>query len=310
MLGEYFVGLFLIAFSISSWGIYFLRQYLLKKQILNDIPVERSNHKIATPKGAGIIIVIGFIFIWLKFNIYFSIIDIKEVMMVCLCMLILSIISFYDDVKDISQLPRLFVHIISAMMVVQYFHRHNIFFPIEIMPPVLEKLLLILAFAYFINIYNFMDGIDGITAINTITISIGLGVMFYLYGISNNLLYSIFILVGLMFGFLIFNWHPAKIFIGDVGSIPLGFIIGYLNFNLSMNGHLPACILLNSYYIFDASYTLIKRIMRGEKFWMPHSEHIFQIAVRSGKSHSYVSLCVGIFNIFMLCIVISFKEYL
>ena len=133
-----------------------------------------------------------------------------------------------------------------------------------------------------------MDGIDGITSVETIVIGVGVflisdGPTAFLGGI----------LAAAATGFLKWNWNPAKVFLGDVGSIPLGFLLGWLLLNLAGNGHWAAAIILPAYYLTDATITLIGRAIKGEKLWQAHRQHFYQKAVQRGLSHEYVATMVA-----------------
>jgi UDP-N-acetylmuramyl pentapeptide phosphotransferase/UDP-N-acetylglucosamine-1-phosphate transferase len=100
------------------------------------------------------------------------------------------------------------------------------------------------------------------------------------------------VLVGASLGFLRWNWHKAKIFLGDIGSIPLGFILGYLLLEQAAAGEWKAALILPLYYLIDATFTLLRRAARGEKFWLPHRQHFYQQAVQRGWRHDQVSLMI------------------
>ena len=122
-----------------------------------------------------------------------------------------------------------------------------------------------------------MDGIDGIAGIQTL--SIGLGI--YIIGAINMPFDAshgqALVLAAAAIGFLAWNWHPARIFLGDVGSIPMGFLVGWLLLNLASNGFWQAALILQFYYLVDSTLTLIKRIMKGMVVWQPHKEHFYQV---------------------------------
>ena len=143
-----------------------------------------------------------------------------------------------------------------------------------------------------------MDGIDGITSTQTIAICVG----FILIGFVQIPLIIIFALLG----FLIHNWHPAKIFMGDVGSVPLGYIIGVMLIILAKSGFLISAIILPLYYLADSTITITKRLLARKKIWEAHSEHYYQQAVRAGKSHSSVVKMISFANILLIiCAVIA-----
>ena len=110
------------------------------------------------------------------------------------------------------------------------------------------------------------------------------------------LFYPAVMLVAISFGFLVFNWHPAKIFMGDVGSVPMGYVMGFLLLSLALQGYPIPALILPAYYLADASFTLAKRLCEGKKIWQPHSEHCYQKAVRAGLSHSLTTGWIAVTN--------------
>ena len=130
--------------------------------------------------------------------------------------------------------------------------------------------------------FNFMDGIDGMASVETISISIG--IIFLAANANWEPLGQVYaaVLAGAMAGFIKLNWAPAKVFLGDVGSIPIGFIIGWLLLKLASEGLWLPAFILPLYYITDATFTLARRILKREKFWLPHKQHYYQQAVIRG----------------------------
>jgi UDP-N-acetylmuramyl pentapeptide phosphotransferase/UDP-N-acetylglucosamine-1-phosphate transferase len=149
-----------------------------------------------------------------------------------------------------------------------------------------------------------MDGIDGIAAAEMVSIAGGLVVLTMIVGtFSNALSVHALVVLGAGFGFLWWNWHPAKIFLGDVGSIPIGFLLAYLLFMTAQNGYVYAALILPAYYLMDATITLGMRAWKKEKIWEAHSQHFYQRAVRGGRKHDAV--VVTILGINMLLIMLS-----
>jgi len=145
---------------------------------------------------------------------------------------------------------------------------------------------------WFVNLFNFMDGIDGIAGVEASSLGIGL----VLVGAMAAWPAVHFVLPALLaaatLGFLVWNWAPAKLFLGDVGSVPLGYLLGWLLLVAAMNGEWAPALILPLYYLADATITLLKRAARGAKVWRAHREHFYQRAVQGGASHSHVALQV------------------
>ena len=162
--------------------------------------------------------------------------------------------------------------------------------------PWLDTVFAAIVWLWFINLFNFMDGIDGIAGVEAIGIGIGLyaiGAVFM--PIAANYGQGLTI-ASAMAGFLVWNWQPARIFLGDVGSIPLGFLLGWLLLDLAANGLWQAALILPLYYLADASLTLLRRLLRGAVIWQAHREHCYQLAVQRGRKHSTVAGAVALVN--------------
>jgi UDP-N-acetylmuramyl pentapeptide phosphotransferase/UDP-N-acetylglucosamine-1-phosphate transferase len=146
-----------------------------------------------------------------------------------------------------------------------------------------------IAGTWFVNLTNFMDGIDGITLAAFIPLAAGatiLGDMAYLS--REGTLLAMFFL-GALAGFVFFNFPRARLFLGDVGSLPIGLIGGVLLLDMAQHGALAAAIILPLYHFADATLTLLRRIFRREKIWVAHRQHAYQNAVDCGWSHRRVS---------------------
>ena len=226
-----------------------------------------------------------------------------------------------DDIYNLPSSLRLLVQIISITLTLQLFNSNiNDFIETTFSQKnwlldkgsiqIIIKILLVFMWLWITNLFNFMDGIDGITASQTITFSIGI----ILLSLNSELLLELRY-VGLIFfssllGFLYWNQPSAKIFLGDCGSIPLGFLIGgictlsLLNFN-----NFVPTILLLLYYILDSSLTLVSRILKKKNIFEAHSEHFYQKKVRNGFSHQEVLLGITIVNSTLIIFALLYVKY-
>jgi UDP-N-acetylmuramyl pentapeptide phosphotransferase/UDP-N-acetylglucosamine-1-phosphate transferase len=156
---------------------------------------------------------------------------------------------------------------------------------------------MILGWTWFINLYNFMDGIDGLTGVETISIATGLCLVMTWAGIDAPYVdFLTLALTGACLGFLVHNWHPARIFLGDIGSVPLGYVVGFCLLSLAVKGHLAAALILPLYYLFDSGITITRRALRGEKIWQAHREHFYQHAAQGTGRHDRVVLWIALAN--------------
>ncbi|MBN8827671.1 MAG: glycosyltransferase family 4 protein [Sphingobacteriia bacterium] len=300
MMYELAISLLLISFIISFWAVFYLIKFLKRKKVI-DIPVDRSNHVSPTPRGGGLAIVFCVFLLWPLVN-YYYIPNFTNTLVFCTCLMLLALISFLDDIKSIVFYIRLLIHISVATFTVYYFFPPIHLVVPKFVPVAIERAGIIFAYVYFINLYNFMDGIDGISSINTLTVLTGISILSYLHNENLNNIYLAAIVVGSTLAFLKFNWPPSKIFLGDVGSISLGYIVGFIALDLGYKGYFWPIFIMCLYYLTDATITLLKRIFNGEKFWEAHSKHFFQIMVKKGYSHKFISKMIGILNIVLIAI--------
>ena len=142
-----------------------------------------------------------------------------------------------------------------------------------------------------------MDGIDGIAASEAIFICVGVFLVAVFFTLPTNINILAIALAGSAAGFLPWNWHKAKIMLGDAGSIPIGFLLGFLLINLAISGYFAAAFILPLYFLADASLTLFKRLITGKKIWQAHNEHYYQRAVQAGFGHNKIVLKITFANL-------------
>lgn len=288
--------IFSLCFAVSAYATKLLLGYLRNKQVM-DMPNERSNHKIPTPRGGGIAINIALLPAWAMISYWFYDGINLLILIPLFCAVLLALISFLDDVMTLGATIRFLVQVLAVVggIYAIYFSGSEAVKGIfdSYLPLYVEVVLIALGWLWFINLYNFMDGIDGITTVQTVSITIGIIIISLIAGYSDeNILLSLAIM-GSVLGFVIWNWHPAKIFMGDVGSIVLGYVLGFLMIRLSLEGSLAPMILTSLYYLVDSTYTLLKRLLRGDKVWQAHSEHFYQQAVRK-RNLGHDTVCIMI----------------
>ena len=266
-----------------------------------DHPNHRSSHTSLIPRGGGIPVIIILLAAWIA--LFFSENGFEQNLSFWVIVggiLALASISWLDDLKGgLSAIPRIFIQILAVSAGVLAFPEDGMVFQ-GIFPLWLDRIISALTWLWFINLFNFMDGIDGISGVKVFTIGIGI----FLLGLTSEIISHLALpglaLASVALGFLFWNWSPAKIFLGDVGSIPLGFLTAWLLLNIALIGHWEAALLLPAYYLADSSITLLKRILRGEKPWHAHKEHAYQFAVSHGDSHSKISLLTGVLGVLLI----------
>lgn len=204
----------------------------------------------------------------------------------------LFVVSWLDDLFALSAPVRLLTQF-AAVVLASIFVLPDV--PLlfgGLIPVFAEKIILAFCWIWFINLFNFMDGIDGISAVELSVVGGGIVIIGLVNPAFGVLMPFAGVMVCAVLGFVLWNWHPARIFLGDVGSAPLGFLCGWLLINLAEKGALWAALILPGYYLADTTFILCKRVMSGEKVWIAHREHCYQRAVIKGMSHAAVSLWV------------------
>ena len=226
----------------------------------------------------------------------------------------ISLISFWDDVSHVSVPVRLFMHILCALLAVMWLVHPSTILHYEI-PMSLDLAIGAFALLTFLNVYNFLDGIDGITVSESIHLSCTILLLcIFRYDIIPNVDIIIMIatiILGWSMGFIYFNWQPAQIFLGDVGSISIGFLLGVcLLIIASASAKLfAACVIAALYYVADGGMTILIRLVKGERIWEPHLQHFFQKAVRKGDSHKKVVKRIMKCNILLMLFAVNALYY-
>ncbi len=265
---------------------------VLRARAMLDFPNERSSHKVPTPRGGGIAVIAVLLAAWIGIGGSLGE-PVLRVWGLPAAAFVLAAVSFLDDLKGLGPLVRLAVQAVVVGVVLYAIPADGFYFQ-GLLPAVLDSIVAGILWVWFINLFNFMDGIDGISGVETFSIGVGVGVIVSLGGGFENqaVAYYGMAAAGTALGFLKMNWDPAKIFMGDVGSVPLGFLLGWLLLSLAASGAWAAAIIVPSYYLCDATVTLCRRAARGEKIWRPHRQHFYQVAVQRGMDHGAVALGV------------------
>ncbi len=266
-----------------------LRNVLVKRALV-DIPNERSSHTVPVPRGGGLAILA----VLLPGMILTGILQGNLITYagIIVGVVVLAAVSWLDDSKGASVRMRLSLHLFAACIGTLAFGTDATLFA-GALPFWLDRLLMILGWTWFTNLYNFMDGIDGITCAETVALATGTCLLMTATGITDPFVSMLtLLLTGACLGFLVLNWQPAKIFLGDVGSVPLGFLTGFILLSLAVKGYFIPALILPLYYLADSGITIMKRAMRGEKVWEAHRQHFYQRAAQGGQHDKTVYLIV------------------
>jgi len=293
----------LLLVGIVSWGMTgLLRRYFINQSLI-DIPNARSSHSKPTPRGGGVAVVItysiGLIILW-----DMLLLDNLPFVGLLGAGLLVAAIGFIDDYGHVAVGWRLLAHFFAAVWISFFFEGLP---PLPLMGIVFNmgwvgNLLLVFALVWLINLYNFMDGIDGIAGVEAIFLTVAMGIIFVFVFKHEEIAILHILMSAAVVGFLIWNFPQAKIFMGDAGSGFVGLMLGALAL---YSAHIEPLMLwvwfiLFGVFIVDATYTLIRRLLRGDKIYQAHCSHAYQNAARKCTKHSPVTLVVLAINLLWL----------
>ena len=291
----------LAAFALAL-GLTRLALWWLTEKGLVDRPNARSSHTAPTPSGGGLAVVVAVVAAWL-WGVATSVLVAPETLIVLGLGLGLAAVSFVDDLRALPVLPRLAAQAAAVAVGLWALPAEGLVFQ-GVLAPALDRALAALIWLWFVNLYNFMDGIDGLAGLETASIGAGAFVVLFLAGTRPDLAYLAPCLAAAALGFLWWNRHPARIFLGDVGSVPLGFWVGWLLLSLAASGQWAAALLLPLYYLADASVTLARRLARAEPVWRAHVDHYYQRAARALGRHDLVTRAILTVNLGLIALAI------
>jgi UDP-N-acetylmuramyl pentapeptide phosphotransferase/UDP-N-acetylglucosamine-1-phosphate transferase len=253
-----------------------LQRYALAK------PNARSSHRQPTPQGGGIAViaatlvatVLGVLVLGASFT--------GSLATIFACVAIMAAVGAADDIAPLKVAPRLALQALAVLAAI--YALPDDLRVVPFLPLWLERLLLFAGGVWFVNLVNFMDGIDWMTVAEVVPITGALVALGCLGALARDAMAVALALGGAMLGFAYFNRPTARLFLGDVGSLPIGLLIGWLLVLLAGTGHLTAAVLLPLYYLADATLTLIRRWSNGERVWQAHRTHYYQRATDRGFS--------------------------
>lgn len=285
--------------SVLSYLLtYCLRLYALSRSVI-DIPNARSSHSVPTPRGGGVAIVVCFLVgllvlgvmgeaswnvIWAFFGAGIAV----------------AMLGFLDDHGHIAARWRLLGHFFSSFWAIYWFGGLPV---ITILGCSVDLgwvggAFVAVYLVWLLNLYNFMDGIDGIASVEAISVSLGGAFLYYVLGHADSVWFPL-LLACAVFGFLIWNFPPARIFMGDAGSGFLGITLGIMSLQAAWTAPqlLWSWIILLGVFVVDSTFTLLRRLLRGDKVYEAHRSHAYQYASRQFGRHLPVTLAVAIINV-------------
>ncbi|HEY1312193.1 MAG TPA: glycosyltransferase family 4 protein [Pseudolabrys sp.] len=268
-----------LAAAAISFGLVLLLRPLLQRHALVQ-PNARSSHKVPTPQGGGFAVIGAILVIVAGASVLSGAISNQSLWLVLAATIVIAVVGAIDDVRTIAVLPRLFLQAAAVAIVIVALPGD-----LRLVPPLpywLERTLLGFALLWFVNLVNFMDGIDWMTVAEVVPVTAGLVLFGLMDALPHDALVVALALGGAVIGFAPFNRPVARLFLGDVGSLPIGLLLGRLLIELAGDGHLAAALLMPLYYLTDATVTLLRRLAKSEPIWQAHRTHFYQRATDNG----------------------------
>ncbi|MET4720065.1 glycosyltransferase family 4 protein [Bradyrhizobium japonicum] len=240
-------------------------------------PNARSSHRIPTPQGAGIAVITATLLVASAWAAWANV-AIPPALVIAT--IVIALVGFADDIVSLPVLARLALQAACVGAVV--FTAPETARIVPALPLPLERGLILLAGVWFVNLVNFMDGLDLMTVAEVVPVTAALLLLGLLGDLSWPAALIATALCGAMLGFAPFNRPVAKVFLGDVGSLPIGLLLGWCLLELAWQGQPAAALLLPAYYLVDSTITLFRRIAGREQFWSAHRSHFYQRATDNG----------------------------
>ena len=289
------ISTFVLSFVLAGA----IRKYALAKSLI-DVPNERSSHKVPTPRGGGLGMVAAYMVFGVAINLILDI-STTGLLVALVPAFAAALIGFWDDHGHVEALYRLILHFCCAFALLFLLPSLPLIFPTIEWLQIALYLPATLYLVWMLNLYNFMDGIDGIAGMEAFTVCLGGGLLWW-WANESPLAFFPFAVAAAALGFLLWNFPKAKIFMGDGGSGFLGFILG--SFALIAGGEEASLFwawnILLGVFIVDSTLTLIRRILDKQQFSKAHRTHAYQYASRRHNSHAAVTTVVAIINVVWL----------
>jgi UDP-N-acetylmuramyl pentapeptide phosphotransferase/UDP-N-acetylglucosamine-1-phosphate transferase len=300
---EKFVSIAAAAAVLCALMIVVLRPVLVRYALAR--PNARSSHREPTPQGGGIAVVAAMVLVLTGVAIFAPLLlgDPLRIAIVFAAAIALAVVGATDDVRPMEALPRLALQAIAGLVVMAALPSAMHLFPF--LPWWFERALLLIGTLWFVNLVNFMDGLDWITVAEVVPVSAALVAIGAMGGLPSDGMIVALALLGAVIGFAPFNRPVARLFLGDVGSLPIGLLLAWLLILVAGNGYIVAAILLPLYYIADATITLLRRLFNGETITQAHRSHFYQRATDGGFTVYGVVARVFAVNVILALLAIS-----
>jgi UDP-N-acetylmuramyl pentapeptide phosphotransferase/UDP-N-acetylglucosamine-1-phosphate transferase len=293
-LWETLILVFAAAVAVSMGLIVLLRPAFARYATAR--PNARSSHTVPTPQGGGIAVVAAtLVAAWLGAALTDLGLSIAEWLALSTGTILLALVGAVDDIRGLGAGPRLLIQVSAVGLVIAALP--DDFAVVPQLPHLLERALLLLGGIWFVNLVNFMDGLDWMTVAEAVPVTAGVALLGIVGGAAPSTVLVAIALFGAIIGFAPFNRPVARLFLGDVGSLPIGLMLGWLMLMLAGRDNLAAAVLLPLYYLADATITLGRRLLQREPVWQAHRTHFYQRATDGGFSVEEIVARVFVLNL-------------
>jgi UDP-N-acetylmuramyl pentapeptide phosphotransferase/UDP-N-acetylglucosamine-1-phosphate transferase len=290
-----------VSAGLSASLILFLKPMFARYFIAH--PNARSAHSVPTPQGAGLAVMAALLIVCaasLSLGIGATSPSLVPVLTAAV---FLTLLGAYDDAHAISVLLRLGAQALAALIVVTTLPEGFQLLP-ELLPLALERVLLVIGIMWFVNAINFLDGLDWMMVAQVVPMTLGIVILQRLDLVPASIGLLALVLLGATLGFAAFNKHPAQIFLGDAGSLPMGLCLAYMLLFVA-EAHFVSGLLLALYTLADSTLTLFRRAAAGEPIFSAHKTHFYQRAVGHGWSVPRVTASIFLLGVLLMVLAIA-----
>jgi UDP-N-acetylmuramyl pentapeptide phosphotransferase/UDP-N-acetylglucosamine-1-phosphate transferase len=289
-------GILLVAgcAAVSALLIWVLRPILMRHLLAQ--PNARSSHAVPTPQGAGLAVMAS-VLAGCALGLVFAPAE-PRLLGVLAAAAGLTLLGAIDDAYTVSVPSRLAGQALAAVVLVGTLPGNLRLFP-GLLPAGVEDALLVFGIVWFVNAVNFLDGLDWMTVAQVVPMTIGVAALHMLGAVPATVTLLALTLLGATLGFAVFNKHPARIFLGDAGSLPIGLLLAFM-LTFVAKANLAATLLLALYTLADATVTLLRRLFAGERVFAAHRTHFYQRGVAAGLTVPQVTARVS-----LLCMLLA-----
>ncbi|MGH6825699.1 glycosyl transferase [Methyloceanibacter sp.] len=291
------------AAALSSVLIYFLKPLLVRYLLAH--PNERSSHVRATPQGAGVGVMVA---LFIVYAAAWPLWGARGGPMTALWPVLvaaggLMVLGLADDARALPVLWRFIGQTLAALVMVLSLPEDLRLFH-GLIPALLERALLVLGTVWFVNAVNFLDGLDWVTAAQVVPITLGVAALAGLSAVPASIGFLALVLLGAMLGFAAFNKHPAQVFLGDAGSLPIGLLLAFMLITVA-GTNLAAALLLALYTMSDSTITLVRRAANREPIFTAHRSHYYQRAVIAGMTPPQVTARIFVLGLLLASLAVT-----